>query len=195
MKNSFTRFKYFSNNTHVPFELSQIAPLNIAQDPEKWTVVDVPGDGNCWIYATLISGYYITGTRIRMNPQECRDQISDLLMRVSRLPSEHITMFLKEMHLVSTKGVKLKSLSDALHFRNLPEMLSALLRVGTPGSCLWQGDLGEELDLLATILRQSIISFSSDALRSNTACRILDSDIGPLKFFVLLRSISECAYK
>ncbi len=32
------------------------------------------------------------------------------------------------------------------------------------------------------LLRQSIISFSSDALRSNTACRILDSDIGPLKF-------------
>ncbi len=103
-------------------------------------------------------------------------------MRVSRLPTEDITMFLREIHLVCGKGVRLKSLSDALHFRNLPEMLSALLRVGTPGSCLWQGDLGEELDLLATILRQSIISFSSDALRSNTGRRILDSDIAPLNF-------------
>ncbi len=145
-------------------------------------MVDVPGEENSGIYATLISGYYITGTRIRMNPQKCCDHISDLLMRVSRLPSEYITMFLIEMHLVSGKGVKLKSLSDALHFRNLPEMLSALLRVGTPSSCLCQGDPGEELDPLATILRQSIISFSSGALRSKTGCRILDSAIGPLRF-------------
>ncbi len=116
-------------------------------------------------------------------------------MRVSIFPSEEITMFLTEMLLISGKGVKLKSVSDALHFRNIIEMLSALLRVGTPGSCLWQSDLGEELDLLATILSQSIISFSSDASRSNTGCRILDSDIGPLNVFVLLRSISERAHK
>ncbi len=65
------------------------------------------------------------------------------------------------MGLVSQKGVKLKSLSDALHFRNLPAMLSALLRVGTPGNCLCQGEIGEELYLLATTLGQSILSFST----------------------------------
>ncbi len=62
---------------------------------------------------------------------------------VSRLSNEELTIFLREVSLVSQKGVKLKSLSDALHFRNLPEMLSGLLRVGTPGNCLarrpWRG--------------------------------------------------------
>ncbi len=67
------------------------------------------------------------------------------------------------MHLIPGKGVKLKCLCDALHFRNLPEVLSALLRVGTPGNCLLQGDLVEELDLLASILGQSIILFSHNA--------------------------------
>ncbi len=39
-----------------------------------------------------------------------------------------------------------------------------------------------ELDLLATILGQSILTFSSDAAASNASCRVLDSDIGRLKF-------------
>ncbi len=47
---------------------------------------------------------------------------------------------------------------------------------------LRQGDVGEELGLLATVLGQSIISFSSNASRSNTGCRIIDSDMGPLSF-------------
>ncbi len=47
IKASFTIFKYFSNRSQISFELSQVASLNISQDPEKWTVVDVPGDGNC----------------------------------------------------------------------------------------------------------------------------------------------------
>ncbi len=160
IKASFTIFKYFSNNSQISFELSQVASLNITQDPETWTVVDAPGDGNCWIY-----GLYRSGTRIRTNPQECRENICDLLKRVSRLWNEELTLFSREMGLVSQKGVKLKSLSDALHFRSLPEMLSAILRVGTPGNCLWQGDLGEELDLLATILGQSILSFSKRCCR------------------------------
>lgn len=84
------------------------------------------------------------------------------------------------MGLVCPKGVKLKCLSDVLHFRNLTEMLSALLQVGTPRYVLWQEDIGEELDLLATILGQSIRSFNSDATGSNSPCRVLDSDIGPL---------------
>ncbi len=85
---SCTVFKYVFNNSQNPFELSQIAPLNTVQDPEKWTAVDVPIDENCGIYAKSISAFYSTGARIRINPQECRDKISDLLMRVSRLPCE-----------------------------------------------------------------------------------------------------------
>ncbi len=54
IKKSFIIFKYNFNNSQNLFELNQIASMNIVQDAEKWTVVDVPGDGNCWIYATLI---------------------------------------------------------------------------------------------------------------------------------------------
>ncbi len=86
--NSFKIFKYIFNKSLNPFKLCQMASMNIVQDPEKWTVVDAPGDENCWIYATLTSAFYSTDARIRMNPQECRDKISDLLRRVSRLPSE-----------------------------------------------------------------------------------------------------------
>ncbi len=71
------------------------------------------------------------------------------------LPNEEVSIFLREMDLISQKGVKLKSLSDAIHLRNVPEQLSALLRVGTPCNCLLQGDLGEELDLLDSTLGQS----------------------------------------
>ncbi len=94
IKASFTICKYFSNSSQIPFELSQVDCLNIRQDQEKWTMVDVPGDGNCWMYATLISGLYSSGTRVRMNPQECRENISDLLMRVPRLSNKEITVFL-----------------------------------------------------------------------------------------------------
>ncbi len=48
-------------------------------------------------------------------------------------------------------------LSDALNFDNSLEMLSELLKVGTPNRCLWQDDIRQELNLLVTILGQSIL--------------------------------------
>ncbi len=182
IKASFSILKYFPNSSQIPFELSEVASLNISHNPEKWTLIDVSGAGKFWIYATLISGLYSSAPKVRINLFECRENISDLLKRVSRLSNEEITIFLREMGLVSQKGVKLKSLSDVLHFRNLPEMLSALLRVGTLGNYLWQGDLGEELDLLAPTLGQYLLSFSNVAAGSSTGRGVLDSDIGPLQF-------------
>ncbi len=57
-----------------------------------------------------------------------------------------------------TKREKLKMLSDALNFDIAFEMLSDLLKVGASNRYLWQDDIGQELNLLATILGQSMLS-------------------------------------
>ncbi len=102
-------------------------------------------------------------------------------MRVSEFLSEEKALLLREMGLhTSSKGFKLNLLSNALHFRTMLEMLSALFKVGTPNHCLWQGDLGEELNLLATILEQSIVSFTNDNPENNAGRLFLDSNICPL---------------
>ncbi len=80
----------------------------------------------------------------------------------------------------SSKGFKLNLQSNARHLKNMLELLSALFEVSTPNHCLWQGDLGEELNLLATVLEQSIVSFTNDNPESNAGRPFLDSHIGPL---------------
>ncbi len=128
IRNTFKIFKYFFNASQNPFQLSQIASLNVVQHSGKLTVVNVPGDENCWVYGALISRYYCAGEEILVHLQDCRNKITDLLMRVSEFPSGEQTLLLREMGLhTSSKGFKLNLLSNALHFKNMLEMLSALI--------------------------------------------------------------------
>ena len=39
-------------------------------------------------------------------------------------------------------------------------MLAVVLKIGTPGYCCWAGDFGEELRILATVLKATIVVFS-----------------------------------
>ncbi len=63
-------------------------------------------------------------------------------------------------------------LSDALHFDNVLGMLPDLLTVGTPNRCLWQDDIGQEPNLIATILEQS--TFCLTRQEGTTGHRFLD---------------------
>ncbi len=71
----------------------------------------------------------------------------------------------------SLKGFKLNLQSNALHFWNMLETLSALSKVGTPCHCLLQADLGEKLNL---------VCFTNHDPESNASRPFLDSNIGPL---------------
>ena len=52
-----------------------------------------------------------------------------------------------------------QELSSVLNYGSVLDLLSKFLFVSTPGKCLWAGDLGEELNLLATILDAKILLF------------------------------------
>lgn len=94
------------------------------------------------MYATLISGIHSTLPRILLNPQDCRDKFLDLSIRVSKLLNEDISTFLRELRSLFFTRVQLISLSDAIHMRNLTEMLSVLSQIGAPAAAYDKETLG-----------------------------------------------------
>ena len=48
--------------------------------------MNVPGDGNCWIYATLMSQFHAENNLNFYEPQLCHKEIGDLVKDASRLP-------------------------------------------------------------------------------------------------------------
>lgn len=173
-----------STNNSNTLTFSRILNFNIVPDVKLWTIIDIPGDGNCWIYATVLSMYYcslLLGQILRTEPQICRNNISSLLLNIADLDEETRRNFLRHMNLdTSQPGVLLEQVARCSGYANSLHMMSLLLRIGTPHCCLWTGDTGEELSLLALILNQDIVTFSAPPSQPSFPRDFLLSNIGNL---------------
>lgn len=61
---------------------------------ENWKAIDVPGDGNCWIYAVCLSLVIRRQCTFPIDPTNCRVLMSDLFYSISN-SSQEIEMLLK----------------------------------------------------------------------------------------------------
>ena len=131
----------------------------IERSKKFWKIVDVPGDGNCWIYAPVLSMWYNCTSIVSLHCQEYRDKISDLLKHVGDSGGILERRMKRYMGLSSSKGKSLENLASCTGFTSLLQMLSKIIRIGTPGQCTWSEDVGEEICLLATVLNVEIIVY------------------------------------
>ncbi len=77
----------------------------------------------------------------------------------------------------SRRGVALERLSGILGYNNSLHMIALWLKIGTPHSCLWAGDLGDELNLLSCVLNQKIVPYrSSSTCETSTALSLASTD-------------------
>ncbi len=116
-----------------------------------------------------------------LEPQECRNKISSLLLEVANGDEEKKRIFLRNMNLLSSKeGICLQQLSNTLGYNNSLHMMSSFLGIGAPHSCLWAGDIGDELNLLCHVLNQNIISYNASSMSSTHSRFSIRSTIGTL---------------
>ncbi len=114
--------------------------LDIAPHPLFWKIVDVPGDGNCVIYATVLSMHFCNlrfGTFTAMHPRACRNKISTLRAGLSESDVQTRESFLRNSDLFSSRrGVARERLSGILGSNNSLHMMALWLKIGSPHSCL-----------------------------------------------------------
>ncbi len=74
IKRSLLQWKAQNGGAYNALRIKDIASLHIQQLADMWKVEDVPGDENCWIYATIVSLYYASSKTIRIDAQNCRNK-------------------------------------------------------------------------------------------------------------------------
>ena len=84
-----------------------------------------------------------------------------------------------------------QELSKSLDYGSVLDILSKDLSISTPGKCLWAGDLGEELTLLATILDDTILVFQKRTEGSSTSRCIDSREFGRLQVCEIHRNIRD----
>lgn len=131
-------------------------------------VSDVPGDGNCWIYAFVVSIKKNYG--ISMEPQYVRDKLCTFIQKMEALNHrlDHPTAFHtihNSLHMDSIYHI-LKFLSEKFTNGRVYEACSLIVKNGTPYYCSWAGTIGIELNLLCTVFNSIIIVFTNNRTSS-----------------------------
>ena len=164
-----------------PKFFASITQTSLARHQTKWTVADVPGDGNCWIYSVLLSLHFSNPSGVPAEPQDCREKLGNILENVSFLPQDEMKKVLSVLNFYTSAKVRmLYILSKRVRERNVFSFLAIVIRIGAPYKCIWAGDIGDELVLLSSILRMTIVTFKK-AESSRKDRHLLLSSKGMLK--------------
>ena len=147
---------------------------------EYWKTIDVPGDGNCWVYSTILSNWYLSHENVTLESQFYRDSMCTLVKDISKLDKDTVAFFERELGLRSHNGKALEKLSSLFDYPSVLSMFAEVLKVGTPNNCCWSSDFGDELRVLATILKATIVVFvrftlSGDECKEKTAYLLSES--------------------
>ena len=165
------------------------------EDSKLWAVCNVPGDGNCWIHATIFSQriiYKDTDFYTSIEPREARQRISDYILSISGMTPQHAEYICRKLDLRRIiESSMWQELSRILNYGSVLEILSKMLSISAPGKCLWAGDLGEELTLLATILNATILVFQRWTEGSSPSCCIDSREFGKLQVCEIHRNIRD----
>lgn len=127
--------------------------------PDRIQVIDVPGDGSCWVYA------FCTSLKINCNfhiePQHGRIKQSEFVQSMRNVSGRllHSTAFqLLQTSLRNTEIEDMISgLSAILKNNNIFEILSLLIRTGHLNKCLWAGSFDIERNIISTVFETTII--------------------------------------
>ena len=156
------------NDNTQTFNLQNLTSFK--SEENRWKIIDVPGDGNCWIYSSILSLWYASNSTretMNLNVHYYRKKMSTLLLQMNKL-SETEKCYWKNQLLVSRERVAaFETFRTALGFDSLFSAISSAIENDKAGSCTWAGDFGEELRLLATILNTTIIIFEKSVANSS----------------------------
>ena len=169
--------------------------ITLSPDPRLWTICDVPGDGNCWIYATVLSHRFIYNETMfcsNVEPQEARFRISKYITSISSMGIKKAENICRKLDLKRIfESSVWPELSGILNYGNVLEILSNALSEATPGKFLWAEDIGEELTLVATILDAIILVFHKRTAGSSLSRCIDSRELGKLKISEFHRNIHD----
>lgn len=127
--------------------------------PYDIVVSDVPGDGNCWLYAFSVSLFINYG--IKLETQSIRNTLSSFVTNMSNI--EHRLKYPSSFQMIGNAlnfysvNVLLKCIAEKLTKTNKYHAMAKIIQNGTPYFCSWAGTFQIELQLLCTAFKSIII--------------------------------------
>jgi len=134
-----------------------------AEKIDYWSIVDVPGDGNCWVYAASLTASFLVGSGIpALEPGHLRKLLGAFVANLSplslRTGPQHFYQLIRSNIMCGDAHHLYSDLAQILQLPDAYHAVAAVIRVSIPHKCTWTDNIGSELSMLATILRCRIIS-------------------------------------
>ncbi len=126
---------------------------------QNLSIIDVPGDGNCWVYAFCFSLWI--NFRKCLEPKFTRDSLFKYIEDMETLQGrvrnttafETLTTLLNFDYI----GPLIDTLSSRFTNGRKYSALAHLMKTDCPGRNLWAGSIDCELNLLATVFKSIIV--------------------------------------
>jgi hypothetical protein len=133
-----------------------------------WAVRNVPSDGSCFVYATVVAAAHFHDEFTAYSPQQVRSEIADLIhsscSRYRSTPSKKKVLSgvgatnVSRTAIVQSQRERWERIASVLGY-TAEHIISTLIRVGTPNECSWCGDFGNDLTIIATALNIRILVY------------------------------------
>lgn len=146
--------------------------IGINTTEHTWTIYDVPGDGNCWVYSLCLSMHLFNiatcgngdGSLQVIEPQYIICKISDIVREIGRGKP---VRFSERSYSIARSVLQLDGEESMAHFMSQEfdmspaDTIATIIGIGAPNMCTWAGTFGLEFTLAATAMNARIVTVTA----------------------------------